>query len=449
MYQPQPAGLPSGTIGGRRQRSSVFFAPLWRASAAQAAWAFAAWAVALLVPWWAATTLAQAYGVELRWAVSPSLSWSLMAVFGVLPLVVSAVALAVLPRWLQPSVELARTASLPARALATPLYLMFAGLPLALVGLHLHTALAALGLALGAAGLALVAGRGMVLMLESPSRDRDHARVVVLGLAVLAVAQWVAAVALALHAPLVAQAAAALALWGGAALVLTTVALRQMPRFAADVLPAQAAWHSRALLAALSLVLVLEAMLNAAQVLSGGVLGQVPSIVAAAVEAAASLLLCWLALRWGLRASLARRAEAHDDAGEPVWARAGSQRLLAMGHAGFAWAAAALGLQAVSHLTLALSEGQLSLGAAPALALGLGTVASLSLALCTREAARSAGQPLCAARWDGVLACVLQAGALFAVLGALFPAKATALSLLALQFCGLAALTWALRQRRR
>lgn len=385
----------------------------------------------------------------MRWAVSPSLSWSLMAVFGVLPLVVSAVALAVLPRWLQPSVELARTASLPARALATPLYLMFAGLPLALVGLHLHTALAALGLALGAAGLALVAGRGMVLMLESPSRDRDHARVVVLGLAVLAVAQWVAAVALALHAPLVAQAAAALALWGGAALVLTTVALRQMPRFAADVLPAQAAWHSRALLAALSLVLVLEAMLNAAQVLSGGVLGQVPSIVAAAVEAAASLLLCWLALRWGLRASLARRAEAHDDAGEPVWARAGSQRLLAMGHAGFAWAAAALGLQAVSHLTLALSEGQLSLGAAPALALGLGTVASLSLALCTREAARSAGQPLCAARWDGVLACVLQAGALFAVLGALFPAKATALSLLALQFCGLAALTWALRQRRR
>jgi hypothetical protein len=44
---------------------------------------------------------------------------------------------------------------------------------------------------------------------------------------------------------------------------------------------------------------------------------------------------------------------------------------------------------------------------------------------------------------------VLQAGAVFAVLGALFPAKATALSLLALQFCGLAALTWALRQRRR
>ncbi|TDM08496.1 MAG: hypothetical protein C4K60_03400 [Ideonella sp. MAG2] len=89
------------------------------------------------------------------------------------------------------------------------------------------------------------------------------------------------------------------------------------------------------------------------------------------------------------------------------------------------------------------------MGDAPALALGLGAVASLSLALCAREAARTAGQALCASRWEGLTACALQAGALFAVLGALFPAKATALGLLALQFCGLAALTWALRQRRR
>ena len=70
-------------------------------------------------------------------------------------------------------------------------------------------------------------------------------------------------------------------------------------------------------------------------------------------------------------------------------------------------------------------------------------------AIRTREAARAAGHALCASRWDGFLAGVLQVGAIFAVLGALFPAKATALSLLALQFCGLAALTWALRQRRR
>ena len=84
-------------------------------------------------------------------------------------------------------------------------------------------------------------------------------------------------------------------------------------------------------------VLWLEAVFSAAELWSGPFSaamrwGQV------AVELPASLLLLWLAIRWGLVQSL-------------------KIRLIAMLHGGFAWLGISFALNALSHTLMALTDG--------------------------------------------------------------------------------------------
>lgn len=441
--QPQPAGLPSGTIGGRRRRSAT---GAWQARQLLSAphrLAFTAGALmmSLALLWWGAAFLARAAGVALPWAVGPSTAHALLLGFGVMPCFLAGFAFTAGPRWLGlPEVS--------ARALLLPLGSVLGGWALALVGFHVSAAMAAAGLALAAGGFALIVGRFAVLLIESRANDKDHARLVLLGTAVAVMAQWAAAVAVALGHDTLARAAVHAALWGGFGLVFVTVAHRMLPFFTAAVLPSQAAWRPRSLLASFAVLMGVQAVFAAAEVLNGGALAGVPAALRAGIELAGGVLLFWLSLRWGLRQSLRGSAPAVNDAGEAVIARRGSLRLLAMLHLGFVWLAVAFTLGGVSHALMAATDGQLSLGLAPLHAFTMGFLGSTLLAMATRVALGHSGRPLVADRWTWALCWVVQAGVLLRVLAALFPVAATPLTLLALQFWAVAAVTWAVRHGR-
>jgi uncharacterized protein involved in response to NO len=440
---PQPAGLPSGTIGGRRRRAAGAWQ--WRqvvAAPHRLAFSAGALMMSLALLWWGAALLAAASGRALPWAVSAPTAHALLLGFAVLPCFLAGLVFSLLPRWL------GAPASVPARALQLPLVGVLGGWAMALLGFHTSSALAAAGVAVAAGGLALIVGRGMVCLIDSRSADRDHARLVLLGLAVAALAQWAAAVAVALGAETAARAAVQAALWGGFGLVFVTVAHRALPQFTGLQLPSQSAWLSRSLLAALAGVVALQAPFAAAEVLQGGALSGVPAVLRAGMGLGAGLVLCWLALRWGLRQSLRPSAAALDAAGEPVLARRGALRLLALLHLGFAWLAVAFTLDGVSHALMVATDGQLSLGHAPLHAFSMGFLGCTLYALATRMALALSGRALVADRWTWVMAWVLQAGVLLRVLAALFPVAATPLTLLALQFWATVALTWTVRHAR-
>jgi uncharacterized protein involved in response to NO len=417
---PQPAGLPSGSFGGRHGGRAGAWQ--WRRLAA-APHRLAFWGgsvmLALSALWWTAALTARAAGLALPWAVNPSLAHALLMAFGFLPMFIAGFVLTAGPRWLG-------LATVPGRLLVVPAMVMLVGWALALLGFHLSAALAALGVAAAAVGFALVAGLFVLMLLDSRASDRDHAKLVLLGCGVIVLAQWTAAVLLALGRPTGAMAAVQVALWGGLALVFVAVAHRMIPFFTQGALPAVAAWRPRALLGVLALLVALQAPFAAVEVLAGGSLPAVPAALRAALELPGGALLLWLSLRWGLRQSL-------------------SVRLLAMLHLGFFWLGVAFTLGGVSHVLMSVSDGRLSLGLAPLHALTMGFLGSLLLAMATRVARGHSGRPLQADPWVWLMFWVLQVAVLARVGAALWAPLGTPLTLLAAQFWLAAVGAWALR----
>lgn len=417
--QPQPAGLPSGSFGGRRagragawQWRRLLAAPhriaFWGGSVVLAASAL----------WWGAALLARAAGLALPWAVSPGAAHALLMAFGFLPLFMAGFMFTAGPRWLG-------LAEVPGRQLALPVAVMLGGWLAAAVGFHGSAPLAGLGVAAAAVGFALVTGLFGLMVLESPAADRDHARLVLLGCAATVVAQWAAAVLLVLGHEAGTRAAAHGALWA-LALVFVAVAHRMIPFFTQGALPGLQAWRPRALLAVLALLVGLQAPFAVAEALNGGALPPAPAALRAAIELPGGALLLWLSLRWGLRESL-------------------SVRLLAMLHLGFAWLGVAFTLGGVSHALMSLSGGSQSLGLAPLHAFTMGFLGSLLLAMASRVARGHSGRPLQADNWTWLMFWVLQAAVAARVAAALWPQAGTPLTLLALQFWAGAVVTWALR----
>jgi uncharacterized protein involved in response to NO len=437
--QPQAAGLPSGTIGGRRRRSATGWhvSRLW---AAPARLAFAAGMLALVlsVIGWGVMLWASTRGQPWTGVVPAGVALALWLGWGVWPFFVAGLVFKLLPRCLH-------VPAITARALSLPLAALWAGLVLASVGCLVSTPLAATGLALAAVGQALLAGRVVVLMLDSRVADHDHARLIAVALATASLALWAASVAVALNQPRVVLAASQAALWGGWGLALVVVAHRLLPQAVPAMMSSQAAWHSRAVLAALSLLMAVQAPFAAAEVLQGGTLAGLPAALRAGVEWGGGLALMWLSLRWGLRYSLRAQAMAVDSDGRTVLLRRGALGLLTVLHAGFAWLAVAFTLGGFSRALMALTDGQQSLGDAPLRAFVLGGLGSLVLATVTQVMQWQTGRPLGADPWTRMLGGVLQAGVALAVLAALFSVAAVPLTWLASQFLGLAALTWVLR----
>lgn len=217
-FQPQAAGLPSGSFGARRGASSLA-RPWHRLLAAPQRLAFAAGGVLLVASalWWALVQLAPALGLPLPWVLDPALAQAWLLGVAVWPLFLVGLLCDALPRWLG-------SPPLAARLLALPLALVAAGAAVVGAGAHLSGTAAALGLAVLAVGLALLAGLFGLLVLEH-RRAADSARALpaLLGLGLLALASWAGAVALALGQGLWLQMALQMALWLG--LVPLAVAL--------------------------------------------------------------------------------------------------------------------------------------------------------------------------------------------------------------------------------
>ena len=426
--QPQPAGLPSGSFGGRRRSAASPWQ--WRRLLA-APHRLAFWAGSLLLAlgalWWGAVLVARHAGLSLPWAVGPTLAHALLMAFGFLPLFISGFLLTAGPKWLG-------LAAVPGRHLALPVALVLLGWAAALAGFHLDRALAALGVATAAVGLALMVGLFGLMVLESRTTDRDHAVLALAGCIAVVVAQWAAAVLLVLGQETAARAAVAAALWAGLGLVFVAVAHRMLPFFTQGALPELSPWRPRALLGVLALLMAVQAPFAAAEVLAGGQLPAGASALRAAVELPGGALLLWLSLRWGLRLSLRSGPKA---------------RLLAMLHIGFCWLGVAFTLAGVSHALTSLTAdqpgGALSLGLAPLHALTMGCFGSLLLAMATRVARGHSGRPLVADPWVWLAFWALQGAVLARVGAALWPAAGVPLTLLAAQLWLAAVGAWALR----
>ena len=210
-FQPQPAGLPSGSFGGRR--GAAIAAPsLRRLLAAPHRLAFAAGSVLLVAAalWWAVVQLTPALGRPLPLLLSADDGFAWLLALGAWPLFLAGLLCAALPRWLG-------CPPLAARLLLAPLGAVAGGWALTLFGLHTGHLAAALGLAAVAVGLALLAGLVGLTWLE----HRHHAAgptpapAAAAGLVVLAVAAWGGAVSLALGQPQWLHAALQGALWLG------------------------------------------------------------------------------------------------------------------------------------------------------------------------------------------------------------------------------------------
>jgi uncharacterized protein involved in response to NO len=424
--QPAPAGLPSGSFGGRRRHSGRARVP-WRMARllhAPHRLAFFAGAsmLALAALWWAVALLARNAGVVLPYAVSPTTAHALVMSFGFMPLFVIGFAFTAGPRWLQ-------MAPVDAAVLTLPVLGALAGWGLAMIGVHLSSALAGVGLAIVAAALALATGRLMWLVVQSPVADRAHPALVVLGLGVTALALWVAAVAVVLQQDSPARAAAHFTLWGGMGLIFVSVAHRMIPFFTAAALPTLDAWRPRALLAILATSVALQAPFAAAEAWPGGLSHPLASALRAALEFPAGALLMWLALRWGLVQSL-------------------RHCLLAMLHMGFFWLGVAFTLGGVSHALMSLTGGTLSLGLAPLHAFTMGYLGSTLIAMATRVACGHSGRALVADDWAWAMFWALQVAVLARVAAALWPAQAGVLAMLAAQFWLAAVGAWAVRHGR-
>ncbi|MEO8060738.1 MAG: NnrS family protein [Burkholderiales bacterium] len=368
--------------------------------------------------WWALVLLARAQGLSPAWFVSPPAAHALLMSLGFTPLFIVGFLFTAGPRWLgQPDV--------PARALLVPVLAMLAGWFVVWPGLHVHEALAGAGMAVVAAGWSTLCWRFITILRASKVPDRTHARVVALACLVGATSMWVAAAALATgHEPLL-RAATQVALWCFVATVFAAVSHRMIPFFSAGAVPALDAWRPMALLWLIVGALWLEAPFAVAQ-LWVWPLPAVVRWVQVAAELPAAALLLWLAVRWGLVQSL-------------------KIRMLAMLHGGFAWLGIAFALSAVSHALMALSDDRQSLGLAPTHALTMGYLGATLFAMATRVSSGHSGRSLAADNTAWALYWVLQAAVALRLAAALWPAAATAFSVLAVLAWATAAMGWGLR----
>lgn len=378
----------------------------------------AALMMAVSALWWTAVLIARAMGYAPELALAPAAAHALLMAQGFTPLFIAGFLFTAGPKWLGlPEVS--------ARSLLPSVALMLSGWLLALAGFQWHTLMASAGIALVASGWSLFCQRFIALLRQSRMDNRVHATVVAVACSIGAAALWLAAAALALGSITLLRSATLLALWGFVATVFVTVSHRMIPFFSASAVPLLDAWRPMWLLWVLVALPWLE-LVPAVAELWWWPLPAVLRWVQVGLELPAAVLLLWLAVRWGLVQSL-------------------KIRLLAMLHGGFVWLGLALALSGISHLLMALTAGELSLGLAPLHAMTMGYLGATLFAMATRVSSGHGGRPLAADNIAWALYWVLQAAVLLRVLAALWPAAATALTLLGVLTWAAATVGWAIR----
>lgn len=371
--------------------------------------------------WWAAVVVAGALGWSPGWVLPAPAAHAVWMSLGFMPLFLTGFWFTAGPRWLGlPEVD--------ARSLRRPVAAMLLGWAIAVPGFHVSLGLVALGLALGAAAWSTLCWRFAVMLRRSPATDKLHASGITLACCAGAAAWWLAAGAAAAEQVLLLRSAAWFAIWGFAATVFAVASHRMLPFFEAGAARLLAAWPHQALLWVLCGALWLEGGLSVA----GLWWWPMPPVLQWArvvFEAAAAVLLLWLALRWSLLKNL-------------------RTRLLVMLHGGFLWLGLSFVLGAVSHAGQALAVAPAGLGLAPLHAMTMGYLGSTLIAMVARVASGHSGRAVVADPLLWRLHWLLQAAVLLRVLAALWPAATTPLmTLAALAWCAVVT-AWAGRYGR-
>lgn len=340
--------------------------------------------------WWALMQWSRVLpGVNVPYAVAPTLVHSAVMVLGFFPLFFSGFLFTAGPKWLQ-------LASPAAPQLLPPLLLQSVGWLAWLVGAHLHAWLAWGGLVLAAAGLCWQTAMFWRLVVRSQVPDRLHARLVALACSIGCVSLVGLLAALTVDAHHVARAWVFTSLWGCVLLVFVTVAHRMIPFFTSSAMPMVALRRPFWLLWMMVGILALETTsVWLALVFSSGTLETVWQALVSAAELLTGAMLVWLAYVWGLVQSL-------------------KNRLLAMLHLGFVWLGLSLLLAGAARgLSLLQQVSVLPLGAMHATTMGC--LASLTLAMVTRVSCGHSGRALVADTWVWVLFWMLQVATLMRI----------------------------------
>lgn len=374
--------------------------------------------MALAALWWWSILVAQWVGGAVPWAVSPFVAHALLMSMGFMPLFFTGFLFTAGPKWLgMPEVQ--------ARTLLPFVAAYLLGWLLALFGFHHSRAVAGLGVlvvALAWLGLSL---RFAALWRASRVNDKVHAGWVVLSSAVGVLAMAVAVWGLWSESDSAVRTAVQVAIWCFLAVVFAVVSHRMIPFFSASALPLLDAWRPMWLLSAMVGMLWFEG-LSAVLDLWIWPLASAWRWLQAAFEAVFGTLMLWLAIRWGLVQSL-------------------KIRLLAMLHGGFLWLGLAISLQALSHILMALSQDQVSLGLAPLHALTMGYLGATLFAMATRVSSGHSGRPLAADDTAWTLYWVLQLATFLRVVSAIWPAAGPSLLLWSITAWAVATTGWALR----
>lgn len=371
--------------------------------------------------WWSIALLTRALGVTLHWSVPAAAAHALLMSLGFMPFFFAGFLFTAGPKWLG-------VREVAARTLLPGLGLMLAGWLAVLIGFHTQGLLASAGLSLVAGGWSALSWMFLRLLRQSRAPDRIHARLLAAACGVGVITLWAAALALALGSTPLLRGATQVGLWACVATVFAVVSHRMIPFFGSSAIPLLDAWRPLWLLWVMVLMLWLEAGFHAAD------LAWWPGSIAlrwtqVALELPFSILMLWLALRWGLVQSL-------------------KIRLLAMLHGGFAWLGIAFALSALSHALMARTAGELSLGLAPLHALTMGYLGATMFATTTRVSSGHGGRPVAADDLAWTLYWVLQVAVLLRVIAALWPAASTPFTLLAIAAWSVATIGWSIRYGR-
>lgn len=371
--------------------------------------------------WWGVILVTRALGMALFWAVPTAAAHGLLMTMGFMPLFFAGFLFTAGPKWL-------RLREVTARSLLPALMFMLVGWVIVLIGFHSYAPLACVGVTLVAAGWTVLGMKFSAMVRQSDVPDRIHARLVAFACGGGAIALWTAAVSLAIGSELLLRTATQMGLWAFIATIFAVVSHRMIPFFGARAVPFLDAWRPMWLLWAMVTMLWMEAVLSAVELwywpLSAAI-----RWCQVAVELPASLLLLWLAVRWGLVQSL-------------------KIRLIAMLHGGFAWLGISFALNALSHTLMALTDGAHSLGLAPLHAMTMGYLGATMFAMTTRVSSGHGGRPVAADDVAWALYWILQAAVLLRVIAAIWPAASTPLTLLAIAAWTAGTLGWAIRYGR-
>ncbi|MBC7955380.1 MAG: NnrS family protein [Cytophagales bacterium] len=371
--------------------------------------------------WWGGVLLARALDHPLAWALPAPAAHALWMCFGFMPLFIAGFCFTAGPRWLGlPPVD--------ARGLLVPVVALLLSWAVAVPGFHLSMGWVADGLALGAAAWTVLCVRFVGLLRVSHAADKQHATLVAVACAWGALAWWVAAGAASINHTLLLRSATSLALWCFVAPVFMAVSHRMLPFLDAGTPRWLDARQPLAMVWVVCASLCLRGVMAVAELwwwpLPTPLLwGQ------ATFEAAVATLLLWLALRWRFTQNL-------------------RFRLLVMLHVGFLWLAVSFALAAVSHAGAALGVANMGLGLAPLHAMTMGYLGTTLFAMATRVVSGHSGHSVAADNLAWGFHWTLQAAVLSRVVAAIWPAAATALTLLAVLAWGVATSAWALRYGR-